>query len=294
MDAINHKLDNYQLEKRYVHKKGHSVHAIVNVTVVRDHMGDISHFITQVLDITSKIKAEQKLSEVLEVTNAQNKSLMNFAHIVSHNLRSHASNLSMLSKFMMEEEDSAERDKLNHMLLNATESLSETIHHLNEVVRIKTLVKEQLSCTKLLDIIMSTEASLKRILVENNVKTSIKVPSETSVMAIPAYLESTMLNMYTNAIKYRMPNKNPHIKIKAKEKDGHVHIFFADNGMGIDLKRHGEHIFGMYKTFHKHKDAKGIGLFITKNQVEAMNGSISVQSEVHKGTTFEIKLKNGK
>ena len=46
----------------------------------------------------------------------------------------------------------------------------------------------------------------------------------------------------------------------------------------------------MYKTFHKHKDAKGIGLFITKNQVEAMNGKISVESELDEGTTFKVTL----
>ncbi len=68
-------------------------------------------------------------------------------------------------------------------------------------------------------------------------------------------------------------------------------LSFQDNGQGIDLKRHGDKIFGMYKTFHKHKDSKGIGLFITKNQVEAMNGSIKIESKVNEGTTIYIKLK---
>jgi PAS domain S-box-containing protein len=293
-NAVHDQLDNYQLDKCYVHKNGHLVHTIINVTVVRTEAGSVQHFIGQVLDITSKINAEQRLNELLQVSKAQNKSLLNFAHIVSHNLRSHTSNLSMLSKFMMEEEDLEEQAKLNQMFLNATERLSETIYHLNEVVRVKTMVKDKLTKIDLNTIIKNTENSLKGILLENNVKISVKVPEGTSVMGIPAYMESILLNLYTNAIKYAMPQRRPFIEIWSKEKKGLVHIFVKDNGLGIDLKRHGEHIFGMYKTFHKHKDAKGIGLFITKNQVEAMTGTITVQSAVHQGTTFKIKLKNGR
>ncbi|MGY8915134.1 MAG: ATP-binding protein, partial [Flavobacteriales bacterium] len=73
-------------------------------------------------------------------------------------------------------------------------------------------------------------------------------------------------------------------------RDGDFTLLFRDNGLGIDLKKHGKKIFGMYKTFHKHKEAKGIGLFITKNQVEAMNGKISVESQVDEGTTFKVTL----
>jgi signal transduction histidine kinase len=46
----------------------------------------------------------------------------------------------------------------------------------------------------------------------------------------------------------------------------------------------------MYKTFHGNEDAKGIGLFMTKNQLEAMNGKIEVESEVNHGSVFKIYL----
>jgi signal transduction histidine kinase len=47
-------------------------------------------------------------------------------------------------------------------------------------------------------------------------------------------------------------------------------------------------LFGLYKTFHKHQDAQGIGLYITKNQIEAMKGKVIVNSKVGVGTTFKI------
>ena len=61
----------------------------------------------------------------------------------------------------------------------------------------------------------------------------------------------------------------------------------------MDLNKIGEKLFGMYKTFHQHKDSRGIGLFITKNQIEALGGSIQVESEINKGSNFKVFLKNG-
>lgn len=67
-----------------------------------------------------------------------------------------------------------------------------------------------------------------------------------------------------------------------------LELTFTDNGKGIDLEKYGATIFGMHKTFHRNKDARGVGLYITKNQVEAMGGSITVQSKVNSGTSFKI------
>ena len=58
--------------------------------------------------------------------------------------------------------------------------------------------------------------------------------------------------------------------------------------MGINLSKNGSRLFGLHKTFHEHPEAKGIGLFLTKAQVEAMGGEISVASKVNEGTTFKI------
>ncbi|MFP5081839.1 ATP-binding protein [Pedobacter sp. JCM 36344] len=72
--------------------------------------------------------------------------------------------------------------------------------------------------------------------------------------------------------------------------EGKIILEIKDNGIGIDLDVHGTKLFGMYKTFHENADARGIGLFITKNQVEALGGTISVNSEVGVGTTFRLSL----
>ncbi|SEB56724.1 PAS domain S-box-containing protein [Maribacter dokdonensis] len=284
---------NLHLQKRYFHKNGNIVHAIIGVTPVFDYDDKPSHAIVQFLDITKRIESQKKLESLVEVTKSQNESLTNFAHIVSHNLRSHSTNMTMLTKFLNEEEDEDERKNLNRMITSATESLSETIAHLNDVVQVKTGALEKLQSISVLNTINQITKSINGILEEHSAILKIDVSKTHFVSAVPAYLESIFLNILTNALKYRSAERTPVIEIKSRIKKDKVLITFTDNGQGIDLNRHGDKIFGMYKTFHKHKDAKGIGLFITKNQIESMNGTINIESVVDKGTTMFIELNQG-
>lgn len=96
--------------------------------------------------------------------------------------------------------------------------------------------------------------------------------------------------MFTNGIKFHRPDVDSYVKVSCSKKDSFLVIQFEDNGVGIDLSLHSEKLFGMYKTFHDHVESKGLGLFITKNQVEVMGGKIEIESEVNKGTTFTIYL----
>ena len=289
--VVNSGKENLQFQKRYFHKNGNIVHAIIGATPVKDTNGIVNHVITQFLDITDRIEAQKKLEALVDVTKSQNESLTNFAHIVSHNLRSHSTNMTMLTKFLNKEEDEDERKNINRMITSATESLSETIAHLNDVVQVKTGALEKLQSISILNTINQITKSINGLLEEQNAKLKIDIEKSHFVNAVPAYLESIFLNVLTNALKYRSTQRTPVIKIKSKITGEDIVISFTDNGQGIDLNRHGNTIFGMYKTFHKHKDAKGIGLFITKNQVESMSGTISIESKVDEGTTIFIKLK---
>ena len=82
------------------------------------------------------------------------------------------------------------------------------------------------------------------------------------------------------------------INVTSKIDDDEVVITFTDNGIGIDLDRNKNKIFGLYQRFHDYPDSKGLGLYLVKSQVEAMDGTITVESEVDKGTIFIIKFKN--
>ena len=104
----------------------------------------------------------------------------------------------------------------------------------------------------------------------------------------PAYLESIILNFLSNAVKYSHPQRTPVISFDLFHENNKPVLSITDNGIGIDLKRNGDKLFGMYKTFHGNPDARGIGLFITKNQIEFMGGHVEAESELNVGSTFKI------
>jgi signal transduction histidine kinase len=124
----------------------------------------------------------------------------------------------------------------------------------------------------------------------NNVKIVNKIPDGFKLKTDKAYLDSIVLNLLSNAIKYRRPDEDPIITIEAGERNSVSYFIIQDNGKGIDLEKYGEKLFGMFKTFHGNRDARGIGLFITRNQIEALGGTIEVESKVGEGTKFTVYL----
>ncbi len=240
------------------------------------------------MDISDVIQKEDQLRNLINVTAIQNKKLINFAHIVSHNLRSHTANFSMLLDFLVNEKEASERKRIMDMLLHASDNLMDTLENLNEVVDISTDVNLEKKSLNLNENITKVQQNLSAFLHQNNVQINNNIADTVNVKAVPAYMESIILNLVTNAVKYRHPDRNPSIVLSAKKKEDITIFCIQDNGLGIDLDKYGQKLFGMYKTFHNNKDARGIGLYIVKNQIEAMGGNITVKSEVEKGSTFSV------
>ncbi len=243
-----------------------------------------------VTDITLRKKKEIELSETIGIVGDQNKRLLNFAHIVSHNLRNHAGNISMLLSLYDDEESDSEKEELLGHLKTASDRLNETIQDLNKIVDNQTRVDTNLKKINLKNYFHKIKEILTTDIIAHNVVIKENFQDDLTIKYNPAYLESILLNLLSNAIKYRHPDRQPVIQIEAYEKKGHVYFNISDNGLGIDLDKHGDKLFGMYKTFHGNENAKGIGLFITKNQVESMGGEIIAESKINKGTTFKLKL----
>lgn len=240
------------------------------------------------LDISDLKQKEQELRDLINVTAVQNKKLVNFAHIVSHNLRSHTANFSMLLDFLVMEKNEEEKKNIIKMLVEASDNLLETLDNLNEVVAITTNVNQKKEPVNLNEKIHLVERNLSAFLKNNNAKIINKISDDTVIRVIPSYLESILMNFITNSVKYKDPFRDPIIELSTKKTGDYTVLTIEDNGLGIDLKKYGDKLFGMYKTFHTNSDARGIGLYITKNQIEAMNGKIITCSEVGKGTIFNI------
>ncbi|WP_430909435.1 PAS domain-containing sensor histidine kinase [Maribacter sp. 2-571] len=240
------------------------------------------------LDISNLKQKEEELRDLINVTSLQNKKLVNFAHIVSHNLRSHSANFSMLLDFLVNEKDPEQQQNITTMLVEASDNLLETLNNLNDVVAINTNTNMDRNPVVLNDMIQKVIQNLQGVIITNRVQIVNEIPEDIVLQVIPAYLESILMNFITNAIKYKDPERDPLIRLGTVLQDNKIELSISDNGLGIDLEKYGDKLFGMYKTFHNNKDARGIGLYITKNQIEAMKGSVTVCSEVGKGSTFKI------
>lgn len=247
---------------------------------------NITHQKLYELELKRNIDNLKLLSDRIE---KKRKILEDFTYIVSHNLRSPVANLAALLNLLKEETDVDMRNLFIQKIDTAFENLSTTVTDLTNAVRIRQeteIPKEELFFQDIVsDHIINLEMQIKEtastITCDFSACEKINYPK--------VYLESIFLNLLTNAIKYRSPNRAPQITFKTYiDKDGMISLTCEDNGMGINLHKHGAKLFGLNKTFHEHPDAKGRGLFITKNQIETMGGTIYAESEVDKGTKFII------
>ena len=109
----------------------------LNLKPIFDQNGVCTKFIAIGRDITNTKNKEIEFENILEVTNQQNNKLLNFAHIVSHNIRSHTSNLQMVLDVIENTDNTTEKLSFIEMFKEGTEKLSETIENLNEVLTIQ-------------------------------------------------------------------------------------------------------------------------------------------------------------
>jgi len=239
-------------------------------------------------DISIQKEKEVNLIKTLQIVEEQNSRLLNFAHIVSHNLRSHSGNIEMLLNIIEEEQGEEFISESYTYLRSSSKALSQTIDHLKELVEIQTELIHKKENLNLNEFLAKTLEILAEEISKNKVKIKNLINKEETITYNPAYLESILLNFTTNAIRYSHPDRTPVISYSISTDKERKVLKITDNGLGINLEKYGKKLFGMYKTFHKHRDSRGIGLFITKNQIEAMGGSVQVSSEVGVGTTFKI------
>jgi signal transduction histidine kinase len=121
------------------------------------------------------------------------------------------------------------------------------------------------------------------------IKTDFQVGS---IKYIEAYLSSIMKNLVTNAVKYQASRRPLAIHISTQKTDGATLLTITDNGIGIDLVRNKDKVFKPFKRFTEQAYGTGVGLYIIKNIVEKNGGTIEVESQPNKGTTFRVYLQS--
>lgn len=253
---------------------------------------ELSHWVSIQRDVTDEKNQEIEKEQLIKELTQNNKDLKQFSYITSHNLRAPMSNLVGLLNLI--EDIEIEDHELKEILDGFNKSahlLNETIEDLTKVMIIKDNVSIQKEYVSLKDIFDNVFNQLTNQIEIYNPILKLNLDSVAVLNTNKAYLESILLNLLTNSLKYSSKDRVLKISVIAEQIENSVKLIFKDNGIGIDLNKNKDKIFGLYQRFHDYPDSKGLGLYLVKSQVEAMKGNISIESQVNKGTTITLTFK---
>jgi signal transduction histidine kinase len=222
----------------------------------------------------------------------RNKDLEQFTYIISHNLRAPVANIIGLS-YRLQQTGLPEdlRSQIGAGLSTSVTKLDEVIRDLNDILKIRQKVDESKQLINFAKFAADIQLSIEKMIENEKAVILWNFTEAEEIVTIKSYLHSIFFNLISNSLKYRQPTVPPMIKITSLKDNDKIVLLFEDNGIGIDLSKVGEHVFGLYKRFHTDKaDGKGMGLYMVKTQVESMGGKISISSEVNTGTQFRIEF----
>jgi len=280
----------WDLELQLLTDKGRVIWVRSYGEPVYNSAGDVQKLRGVFMDIEKYKTSQIALEGSIDVMTQNNLQLKNFTHILSHNIRNHANNIAMLTSFVNEDTLDEENAELIQRIVKVSQGLTGTLDDLSEAIKVQEseLISDALKFEQVIDVVLGVlDIDLK-----NNDATVKKELWTEEVIFPRLYLESIIMNLVTNAVKYRKTDVAPVITLRTyTNKDNCVVLECQDNGMGIDLEVHGKKLFGLYKTFHEGRDSHGVGLFLTKTQVESQGGQIFIESEPNIGSTFRVVFK---
>jgi len=281
----------------------------------RDEQGHVTGVLAFVFEVTEQVDARQQvqnlnqelaaINEELQATNEElndsntqltrtNVDLDNFIYTASHDLKAPITNIEGLLYLLHEElpADVAQAEyvapTLTH-LSGAVERFKRTIDHLTEVSKLQ---KEHAPANVAVDlaaVVEDVRQDLAPQLRATNAQLTVAVANLPAVLFSEKNLRSVVYNLLSNALKYRHPDRRPHVDVQAHVQGGFTVLEVHDNGLGIGAA-YLPRLFTMFQRFHTHVEGTGIGLYMVKRMVENAGGRMAVHSQLGAGTTFFVHL----
>ncbi|WP_296619237.1 PAS domain-containing sensor histidine kinase [Marivirga sp.] len=240
-------------------------------------------------EITYKKRLESERNNQLAELSKSNKNFEQINYKTSHDLRAPVNNLnSILEMIDLDKIEGNKNKKLFNLAKKGAEQLKEKMKlYINSLIETNSpnIKIEAISFEKTFELVLE---SIHNLVSKSRAKFLIDFKHAPVVDFNEEYLESIFLNLTTNSIKYTAPGIKPVIKIKSRDLISKIELTYEDNGIGFDIEKVKDRIFGLHQTFHHNEDSKGIGLYLVHTHVTSLGGNISVESEVDKGTKFTI------
>jgi PAS domain S-box-containing protein len=275
----------YTFENRYITKSG----KIIWLAWTSIPSDEDQTIFAIAKEITHKKRLEAERNNQLAELSKSNKNFEQINYKTSHDLRSPVNNLnSILEMIDLDKIEDDKNKKLINLLKSGAQQLKEKMSlYINSLIDTNSpnIKVETISFEKSLESVLE---SINNLVSKSGAKFLTDFKNAPVVNFNEEYLESIFLNLITNSIKYTAPDKTAEIKINSQDLTSKIELTYEDNGIGFDIEKVKDRIFGLHQTFHHNEDSKGIGLYLVHTHVTSLGGNIKVESEVNKGTIFTI------
>lgn len=234
-----------------------------------------------------EIEIEKRTKELVEY----NHQLEQFAFVSSHNLRSPIARILGLGNLLEITHLPEDEIVIKQNLIVSARELDRVVKDLNTILEIRKNNTSAVAEIDLSEEFNLIQLNLDKEISETNTNIKADFTNARIIRTVRPYLDSILMNLISNALKYRHPDRPPVITIRSEMRDNFLCLRVTDNGIGIDLNQYRQKLFTMYSRFHTHVEGKGLGLYLVKTQCEALGGKIEVTSQVGEGTTFTVFIK---
>ena len=254
-------------------------------------LSNIARIVSMQLDnaisLDLKQKAEEKNTLLLQALERSNVELEEYAHVVSHDLKSPLRSINALISWLKEDN----YDRLDENSIKNFNLIESTLENMEQLI---SDVLDYSSVTS--DNLISEKVNLDEVI--NSIIEDIKPSSNMSIEMLNSLpiingdrtrLKQLFQNLISNAVKHNDKKKGVVLISYSKSKTHHK-FSIKDNGVGIE-KKYFEKIFEIFQSLHISDQSTGIGLSIVKKIIDLYNGDIWVESELGKGSTFHFTIK---
>lgn len=250
-----------------------------------------NHFVAVLSDISETKSVEKTLREKNRQLQKTNQELDNFVYSTSHELRSPLMSVLGLLNLMETDVEDDDRNTYLTMIRESISRLDKIIHDIIDYSRNSRmdLLHEKIDFTSMINEVIENHQYIEEF---DKVKISTHVDDTVSFLSDAKRIRVIINNFISNCFNFHDFNQEkPTIEINVKTSHVNVLITVKDNGPGISEK-HLERIYDMFYRGTEKSKGSGIGLYIVKEIVDKLKGSIHVNTTLEEGTTFTVDLPN--
>jgi PAS domain S-box-containing protein len=231
---------------------------------------------------------EERLTIINDLT-CRNRDLEQFSFIVSHSIRAPLANILGLANMINDPRyDDVLKSTAIGSIQTSAKNLDTILFDLNDILKVRSELSQKKSLVNLSEKTDQTKELLADMIQRTEAIIETDFTQIDSYNIIKSYINHIFYNLISNSIKYAKPDVKPRIKIWSEQINDKIVLHFKDNGLGFNMERDGNSVFGLYKRFNLDIEGKGMGLFMIKKQVESLNGTITLQSKLNEGAHFII------